>query len=273
MTVAILSDIHGNLPALEAVLADAAREPVDHMMILGDILTDFPQFTAETLRLVRSLPAYVVRGNREDYIADHTAGRDGDDWERYASFAGNLETFRRLSAADLAWIDALPVQLALTFRDFSCRMVHDAPVSGSEPLKAQNKRALRRAARAVREPLLFCGHTHRPMVERAAGKWLVNPGSVGVNFDGTRGARYALLRWEDGEPRVETRSVPYDLAVLRASCAPDDSWARVCLRSIETGKNCNLELIREAQKRAGCWPVPNDIWNALLREWRTEGKI
>jgi predicted phosphodiesterase len=80
--IAVLSDIHGNLPALKAALAQIADMKADSIIIL-DLVTDFYQYTNEVISLVRDTTPYVLRGNREGYIIHKSEHPDDKTWENY----------------------------------------------------------------------------------------------------------------------------------------------------------------------------------------------
>ena len=134
MKIAVLSDIHGNLPAFEAVLSDCEKRGIVTKLILGDLITDYPQFTREIISLAKSCD-YVIRGNREGYILDNRAGRCGDSWSKFAQFSANQLTYERLSESDLDYISALPAQISLKFPNLpDLRMVHGSPFSEFDTL-------------------------------------------------------------------------------------------------------------------------------------------
>ncbi|MXQ06555.1 metallophosphoesterase [Alphaproteobacteria bacterium GH1-50] len=243
MRIAVLSDIHGNIAALEAVIADIARRSVDATVNLGDTLSG-PFDAAAVADRVMAEGWPTVSGNH-----DHAL------WDRSRDQMGLWETWiiDDLSEAHLDWLRALPTTQTLEDA-FFC---HATPESDEEDWLDYRSSLNRVAARDLPEvmarlggvtaPAIGCGHTHTPRAVRLpTGQLVVNPGSVGcpayhdTRFDpafiqesGAPDARYAILeRSEDGWTGT-LLTVPYDsremAAMARAKGA--ESWAR----AVETG--------------------------------------
>ncbi|MDX3900992.1 MAG: metallophosphoesterase family protein [Sphingobium sp.] len=235
--IAILSDIHGNLPALEAVLADVAARGVTMTVNLGDILSG-PLFPGETADRLIPLALSTIRGNHERQLL--TLGRDQmGPSDRHAA--------DRLSPAHWAWIAALPETLTPCA---DVHMVHGAPGSdllyfldSVTPAGIRHATPDEIATRAgdVQAGLILCGHTHLAGEARLAdGRLVVNPGSVGlpayaddqpwphVMETGSPHARYAIATRAQGRWSVEQVAVDYDWesAARRAEANQRPDWAR-----------------------------------------------
>jgi predicted phosphodiesterase len=234
---AVFSDIHGNLPALEAVLADAVA--VDGWLNLGDILSGplWPRETADWL-MRRDWPTIV--GNHERQLLTLARGRMGPS-DAYAAAA--------ITDAQRAWLAALPA--AMTPAP-GLRCVHGSPRSDVEYLmETVTPEGVVRAATAAElhertagvdadAALLLCGHTHVPRLAMRGALQVANPGSVGlpaydddhpvphVVENGTPQARYAIVE-HDGAAgwRVTLRAVDYDFepAARRAAANGRPDWA------------------------------------------------
>ncbi len=215
----MLSDIHGNIAALDAVLADARERGVDRIVNLGDILSGalFPRETAERL-MPMDLPT--IRGNHERQVTDQPYERM-EPSDRHAA--------DRLTPAQVEWLAGLPTTLRL---EPDVLMVHGTPDSDLgyflETVEPEGARAatLQEAAERAGEAqaaLILCGHTHVPRVMRLAdGRLIVNPGSVGLPAyaarhpwphkveTGTPHARYAVAAREAGGWSAELLAVAYD---------------------------------------------------------------
>ena len=223
--LAILYDVHGNLPALDAVLEDAAAAGASRFLLGGDYAL-FGAWPLETLARLEGLRgATWIRGNGERWTADPAQAPLEPIRTAARACADELGP---VAAARLA---ALPEQAVVD----GVRYCHGTPgsdVVGLLPQPAADEDAL---LAEVREPRLVAGHTHLPMRRRSAsGVELVNPGSVGMPFDGDARAAYALAG-DDGS--IELRRVPYDhRAAAAAVRARFGAWAEVVARRIETAR-------------------------------------
>jgi predicted phosphodiesterase len=205
--LAILYDIHGNLPALEAVLADAHDAGAERFVLGGDYAL-FGPWPRETVERLRALDAEWIRGNGERWTA-HPGDAPQDEVVQGAIAA---------CAADLG--DALVAELAALPFDLcraGTRFVHASPVSDVRSFGPEHDDSEEEMLEDVMETRLVFGHTHVAFRRQArAGIELVNPGSVGMPFDGDHRAAYALV---PGAGEIEQRRVEYDrertLAALR----------------------------------------------------------
>lgn len=194
MRVAALCDVHGNLPALEAVVAEVAALGVDRIVCGGDVVAG--PFPRDCLERLVDLDAVFVRGN-----ADHESPRAP------AGFWGWVAA--QLDPLALDFLLGLPETVALG----GVRYCHGSPRDEDEILTRVSPDERFRAALAdVEERLVVGGHTHVQFERELDGIRFVNAGSVGMPYEGKRGAFWALL---DGE-QVEHRHTPY---AVEAACA------------------------------------------------------
>jgi predicted phosphodiesterase len=194
MTLGLLYDVHGNLPALEAVLADAGD--VDSWLLGGDYAL-FGAWPVETVEQLRSLDARWIRGNGERWTADAS--------DAPKPVHGAIERCRELMGDGLvAELAALPETLS----DGDVLYCHGCPVSDVQSFMPEPAPGEEELLGEVTSGRLVFGHTHLPFARMGPhGVELVNPGSVGMPFDGDPRAAYGLVR--DGA-HVEHRRVEYD---------------------------------------------------------------
>jgi putative phosphoesterase len=199
--VAALYDVHGNLPALEAVLAEVDALRVDVVLVGGDIaIGPMPRRTLERL-LALGGRARFVRGNGDREIAAPPAG--ADLWlERTRWSAEQLEAGQR------AWLAALPDTQSVDVDGLGqVLFCHGSPRSDEEILtRVSPEKRVAAAVEGVTEGVVVCGHTHVQFDRQVAGTRLVNAGSVGMPYEAQPGAYWALLG-----PDVELRRTDYDL--------------------------------------------------------------
>lgn len=211
--IAVISDIHGNVPALEAVIEDLARVEPDEVLVGGDLVGRGPQGT-EVVRRIAELGWRTIRGNHEEYLLEFRRGEVPSSWLHAEEWSAARWMASELEEEEAGWIGALPFSLASEIAP-GLRLVHGTPRSTREGIGPWlSDRRLGEHLAEVDEPLLVCAHTHRPLHREVDGGLVVNVGSVGLPFNGDRRAQYALF--EPGEPgtgdgwRVELRQVPYD---------------------------------------------------------------
>jgi predicted phosphodiesterase len=194
--IAVLSDIHSNLPALEAVLNDLAQFKVDHIVVAGDVVNWGP-FSAQVMERVTGEGCAVIRGNNELYLVDWQTPRAPTHWQHYTI---PPFTIRQLGDRWMPVISAWPDTITLRFRDApTLRLVHGSPRSHFESIfPGSTDTEIAAIVEGVEETTLIAGHTHLPM-DRRVGHWhILNPGSVGMPLSGTPGvATYMLL---EGSP-------------------------------------------------------------------------
>jgi predicted phosphodiesterase len=237
--VALVSDIHGNAVAFDAVLADIDRFGVDAVVCLGDVATLGPAPAAVIERL-RGLGCRCVRGNHDDYLLDPSLGdghnsspvvRDAIDWSR-----------DQLGPDDLAFVGSFVDGFDLALGDGrTLSLFHGSPSSNVTDLLATTPAdELEGQLAGAAGQVLAGGHTHIQMVRQHRGRLLVNPGSVGMPFReyvaqteptflGTV-AEYAVVEADERGVGVLTRRVDVDGDALRASVGADDNPLNAALR-------------------------------------------
>ncbi|MEV5435071.1 metallophosphoesterase family protein [Streptomyces sp. NPDC052682] len=228
--VAVLSDIHGVLPALEAVLAEPDVAAADRIVLTGDIAAG-PQ-PSEVLELLRAQGDRVlwVAGNADRELVEYRQGRPGEYPDPITPYAAE-----RLSDEQAAFLDSLPKTLTLTVDGLGTVLFCHATPRDDEEVVLVDSRLARWAE--VFEGLdddvrtVVCGHTHMPYVRLAHGRLVVNPGSVGMPY-GRSGAHWCLLG-----PGTDLRSTSYDIPAavgrLVAACSYPGiaEWADTYLRA------------------------------------------
>jgi diadenosine tetraphosphatase ApaH/serine/threonine PP2A family protein phosphatase len=200
----ILYDVHGNLPGLEAVLAEAEGERIDEWLLGGDYCV-FGPWPVETLARLRELDnATWLRGNVERWLVDPPLGLPAE--QSKLVFAALASAIAQLPASD---VDALVGLPALAERDdaFYC---HGSPLSDVESFPPQSADGDLRLLAGVKEQQVVFGHSHIQFHRSGPAETdLANPGSVGMPLDGDTRAAWAI-RHQNGE--LEFRRTAYDLA-------------------------------------------------------------
>lgn len=238
MALAVISDIHGNIAALEAVLADIDRRGISNIVNLGDSLSG-PFDAHATADRLMALDLVTVRGNHDRQLFDRPKEKMGN-WEKWV--------IDDLTSEHLEWLKSHP----LTAEAYGAFLCHATPESDEvnwldrrgpdDRLVARDLVDVLPFAEGLPHRLFLCGHTHTPRVVRLdADRMVVNAGSVGcpayldtrmepnfIHQTGTPDARYAIVEDRDGQWYADLIAVPYvarDMA--RLACAKGaDQWAQ-----------------------------------------------
>lgn len=215
--LAVLSDIHGNLMALEAVLADLAKWRVDQIVVAGDVVNWGP-FSAQVMERVARESWPVIRGNNEYYLLDYSTPRAPAEWNDRSQFPLLPWLDRQLNGRWHDVIGAWPDTLSLRFSDASpLRVIHGSPRDNKESIfPGTPESEIEVMFAGIEEETIVAAHSHIIMDRRVAGRHIVNPGSVGVPVDGIFTASYMLLDGNEDGWRSTLRRVPFDYSPLFA---------------------------------------------------------
>lgn len=232
MNIVILSDIHGNYIALEAVLRDMQQQMIDHIICLGDVAATGAQ-PHECVQRLGELDAAFVVGNTDAWLLDPQPFEEGasanfDDAFMRKVHETDLWCVEQLTHADLDLMRTFESTIPLAMDEsFHALFYHGSPRSFHEQIVATTPNAKLEPMFAEHYADLLCGgHTHQPFVRRVHQSMLMNPGSVGLPYERIRGtdetrnppwAEYAIVRYEAGRLAVDLRRVPIDVEkVVRA---------------------------------------------------------
>ena len=305
MKYAVISDIHGNAPALQAVLADAAAHGVDGYLLAGDYCISVP-WASEVIAILRSLPnAHIICGNDESHL-DIPPGDDGQ-------FEASRWCMSTLTAKDKAWLDALPEQLDFELEGIPFHMAHssqtyvdkclherfrtsvlprfypDGPAS-REALLADfrnlwNKDEFREHIRQLNEGVYIFGHNHIQAWGEFDGRMLVNPGSCGLPLDcaASLSAPWTLLTIENGCVTVKERRVPMEAEALIAQTkatgqyAAARVWTEIIFSEWRTCREKVYQFLHHCERYADAIqdarrPFAKDTWEAAFAEWEAHAR-
>jgi predicted phosphodiesterase len=206
MRVAALYDIHGNLPALEAVLQEVRQARVDQIVVGGDVVPG--PMPRETLTLLSDLdlPVQFIHGNGERAVLEQKSGMDTrlvpEQFRGLMRWVGE-----QLQPEQARWLAGWPATVRVEINGLGAVLFcHATPRSDTEIFtRLTPEDRLRPVFEAVTEPLIVCGHTHMQFDRMIGKKRVVNAGSVGMPY-GKPGAYWLLLG-----PDVQLRHTAYDL--------------------------------------------------------------
>lgn len=241
MRIAAISDIHGNLLALQAVLEHIAAQQVDLTVNLGDILSG-PLAPSATADFLMPLDLPTIQGNHERQVLTQSLAEMGAS-DQYARM--------QISPAHLQWLEHLPAELTI---GSDILLTHGSPgndllylleTAENNDIRPATEVEISTRLGGSYYPLVLCGHTHTPRIVRLAdGRLIVNPGSVGLQAyeadypcphtvqTGSPEARYAIVEKTETGWTAELHAVPYDYegAAKLADARQREDWA-TALRS------------------------------------------
>lgn len=222
MRIALLADLHANLPAVRAVLQDAAQIGCDAIWCAGDVVGRGPH-PNEVVELLRTVDVVTVQGNWDEAVG---MGREvtGSIWESPEAEAHgqrSLEwTAARLSEENMAWLRQLPVTLRIGVEGRLAHLFHGTPLKQNEYLwDDRPSRYFARIASDEGDDLFCFGHTHETYHRVSGQAHFVAAGSVGCGGAGDGSARYAVIYVTESDLVVGFRGIPYDRQSVLADMA------------------------------------------------------
>jgi len=233
MRIGLIADIHGNLVALDAVLAELSHQRVSELICLGDVAAPGPQPRAVIARL-RELRCPVVMGNTDAWLLD-PAMAEGSS----ALVLATTEwCIAQLSADDLSYIGTFPPTLARALPDGTELLcIHGSPRSFDDAITATTPPdTLDEMLDGADAAIMVGGHTHMPMMRRHKDMQIINTGSVGLPGIGAvtpynrdeHWAEYAVLDVDGDHTAITLHRTPLDVAamvrVAHASDMPESAW-------------------------------------------------
>jgi len=221
--LAVLYDIHGNVVALDEVLADARRAGADAYLLGGDFASWSP-WPLETLERLRALPNTTwIRGNGERWLREPPLDRPDVAEELRAADSG--------VGTEEGWLYSLQAQKTLD----GVLYVHGSPLSDVDSFPAERSDEDERLLAGVRDTTVVFGHSHLQFRRPGPnGITLINPGSAGMPLDGDPRAAYAL-RGDDGE--FQFRRVEYDVERVAQAWERQPGWGRMAAERIRRGSD------------------------------------
>lgn len=235
MRIAVVSDIHGNLSAFQAVLEDIRRVSPDLVLHAGD-LADGGSSPVEIIDSVRDLGWHGVMGNTDEMLVrpaslEEFASQSSAPPTLWAAMREIAATARSMLGDErLTWLRGLPAVITRP----ELALVHATPASCWRALKADASDAeLQAAYGSLDRPVVVFGHTHCPSIRELSGipKVLINTGSVGLPFDGDPRASYLLIDGDSPSIRRVEYNVEKELKALARCGLPGAEWTAKMLRT------------------------------------------
>lgn len=245
MRIAILADIHGNFPALQAVLNDIHGQQVDEIILAGDMINVAP-FPREVLDTAYHHKWRMIRGNHEGYMLD-CADPTCANYPPPDLWRSMYWTYNQLISEDIELFRQLPEEIVVD----NLVIMHGIPGKlNISPVPATPLAILDKWYGQVEQDYIVTAHTHIPFITQWNNKTLVNPGSVGVSFDGITSASYMIATQESRDWRFEHRRVAYDVNLVEHAAETrgylaTDVFAKVSIRQIRDARPMMYSLLQQ----------------------------
>lgn len=250
--IAVISDIHGNLVALNAALKSLETECIDYYLIAGDNITDFP-FSNEVINVLNKLTPYVIKGNREEYILEYLNSKEAEKWKtnqqapiKYIGDNLNFESIK--------YIKKLNSNLSINLNGLKIKLVHGSITGISDSIYLNCKDKINDVSNNLEEDILIFGHTHEPACYKVVnGKVLINAGTIGVSYR-KHGAEYVVINYDNNKIKVEVKNIKYNLSELKEKVNKTDilkicpTWVNLSYSTLLNSRDINLDFIIEAKQ-------------------------
>jgi putative phosphoesterase len=252
MKVALIGDVHANLPALETVLAHARRQDVEAIWHVGDFV-GYGAFPDQVVQRLCQAGVISITGNYDlkvlKFKKKQHKWRKRKRLEKWLAFKWAYEN---LSKQSLRYLRSLPQEIRRQVAGKCILLTHGSPASNKEHLTPDTpEERLGELAKMANADVIICGHSHQPFVRQVDGVWFINTGSVGRPDDGDPRAAYAVLDIGSEQLQVHHYRLEYDVAravdAIR-QCKLPEAFAQMMLQ----GRNLDAVLptaeIRGAHK-------------------------
>lgn len=227
MKIAIMSDIHGNMEAIESVLDDINNHHITKLFICGDIAMAGPEPDRTTdfvQKLKDKFEVAIIQGNTDEMIAKYTGLPDDKYLPPNEIMAEALKYAQSvLSDEQKKFLANLPVEYSENIEGISIKLVHGSPRKNNEDiLPDTSPDKVGEMIKDTSEDLIFCGHTHLPAVFVCGRQTVINVGSVGRPFTEEPKASYVILNIENSNFSITHRQIKYDITTASEKLAVQD---------------------------------------------------
>lgn len=276
MKIALLADIHSNHYALEACFDYIERERISCAAFLGDYISDFP-YPEKTLRLIRDFSSnhktWFVKGNREEYMKQRQDGKT--NWKPGSHQGSLLYTYNNISTEDIEWLNGFPAAMTIKEQELPPFSISHSGLENTRQLIYPWDGTADAFMKNQPASLHALAHTHRQFIYYRFGKYLINPGSVGVPVDGSPKTQMAVIE-SHGDCWIP-HCIQLDYDIEKSVSEFYDSglydfanvWSRTIIATIRTGTHYNNACLKLVHKLSAAEGLPFDteeLWQKAAEQ-------
>jgi putative phosphoesterase len=221
MRIALVGDIHANLPALESVVDHIDNNRVDTIWNLGDMVGYGP-YPEEAINFLQNEFILSILGNYDRKVLRiKKLIKKWNNKKMPIKLLAFKWAFDQLSQGSKDYLMSLPEKIETNISGWNIYLTHGSPASREEHLTSETPESrLRQLSELAKADIIICGHSHQPFVRRTGNVWFINPGSVGRPDDGDYRASYAVLELNAHRVEVLHHRIVYDVdrAVRAVRC-------------------------------------------------------
>lgn len=264
MKFAILSDIHGNIYALEKCMEYIKKINIDAIIWCGDYITDIPK-SHEVIQYIKEINKeyinYMIMGNREEYIIEYHKSKN-KNWTMNNRYGGLLCSYKELDLEDINFIENLPQNCTID-------------IEGIPKIFVSHKRDYNNGNDCVYK---IFGHSHKQYLFSRNNIKYINPGSIGLATGGQIGAEFAILEINDNETKIETCLIQYDINKTIESIKHSElnntnvKWGNGLIKLIQTGIDYPDVYVKEVLRIAKEHGLDEDLDAIPIEVWREARK-
>ncbi len=221
MKFAVVSDIHGNIDALESVLEDIGKRNIDFIVSTGDLVGYLP-FPNEVVDCIRSNRILTIQGNHDKAVAE------------FMDSGASRHSNRVIRDDNREYLAALPKSLLIQSAEASFLLVHGSPRRIDEYMY-EDMEVLEALAYEFDEDIVISGHTHKPYHLQLGEKQFINAGSVGKPRHGNPRSTYVMVEARHGHIKCNIIEVDYSLDRIKEAIAIEDSIDNKLIHMLESG--------------------------------------
>lgn len=236
MRLAVITDIHSNIHALEEVLQDIKTRDVDQIVCAGD-LVGYTPFPNQVVEKIRHEAIQTAQGNYDDAVGNNRIACGCDyktEREKKIGLSSLKFTGEETTPENKEFLSNLPQKIKLEVEGYSILVVHGSPRRSNEYLYADSQQ-LQEVVAELEEDILICGHTHLPYHQEIDGKHIINAGSIGKPKHGNFNGIYTVVEIKDNEVTVEFIEVSYPVEKVTNKIKETD-LADELIEVLKTGK-------------------------------------